>query len=206
MAMVDAKGWTNAEWLNQLATPGPLAEGAQRALVEAIASGLRRSFSGRADVLEQVEDFAQEATVRVLARLAQFRGDSRFVTWALAIAIRVAYDELRRCRWRDVSLDELLAGGMPSPPERSEIESDRSVGRQQALALLEKSLRERLTEKQRLALTGEMKGMPQSELAERLGTNRNALYKLTHDARKELKAALQDAGLTAGAVFWAFEK
>ena len=39
--------------------------------------------------------------------------------------------------------------------------------------------------------------MPQDEIARQLGSNRNALYKLTHDARKKLKERLEAAGFTA---------
>ena len=54
-----------------------------------------------------------------------------------------------------------------------------------------------LTEKQRTALLSEIKGMPQDEIARHLGSNRNAVYKLTHDARKKLKQGLEAAGFTA---------
>jgi len=62
----------------------------------------------------------------------------------------------------------------------------------------------RLTEKQRTALLAEMRGMPQEEIARHLGSNRNAVYKLTHDARKKLKRALEAAGYGADDVHAAF--
>ena len=54
-----------------------------------------------------------------------------------------------------------------------------------------------LTEKQRTALLAEFKGMPQEEIGRRMGSNRNAVYKLTHDARKRLKQGLESAGYSA---------
>ena len=54
-----------------------------------------------------------------------------------------------------------------------------------------------LTEKQRTALLAELKGMPLEEIGRRLGSNRNAVYKLTHDARKRLKKHLEAAGYSA---------
>lgn len=54
-----------------------------------------------------------------------------------------------------------------------------------------------LTERQRTVLLAELRGMPQDEIARHLGSNRNAVYKLTHDARKKLKSALQSAGYRA---------
>ena len=62
---------------------------------------------------------------------------------------------------------------------------------------MQSSIEHDLTEKQRTALLAELKGMPQDEIARQLGSNRNAIYKLTHDARKKLRAALEAAGYTA---------
>jgi RNA polymerase sigma-70 factor (ECF subfamily) len=58
-------------------------------------------------------------------------------------------------------------------------------------------IRDGLTERQRAVLLAELRGMPQDEIARQLGSNRNALYKLTHDARKRLKQGLEQAGFTA---------
>jgi RNA polymerase sigma-70 factor (ECF subfamily) len=61
-----------------------------------------------------------------------------------------------------------------------------------------------LTAKQRDALLAELRGMPQDEIARHLGSNRNALYKLTHDARNRLKRGLEAAGFTAEDISAAF--
>ena len=80
------------------------------ALREVLHHGLRIALNGRSDVsAAHLEDFAQESLLRVLDRLDQFQGRSQFTTWAQAIALNVAFTELRRKRWRDVSLDALLA-------------------------------------------------------------------------------------------------
>jgi RNA polymerase sigma-70 factor (ECF subfamily) len=64
-----------------------------------------------------------------------------------------------------------------------------------------------LTERQRRALIMlGMQGMPMEEAARRLKTNRNALYKLLHDARLRLRQRLQAEGLNVEEVFSAFEK
>jgi len=54
-----------------------------------------------------------------------------------------------------------------------------------------------LSERQRVAILAELRGVPTVEIAERLGSNQNALYKLTHDARKKLRTALVADGFTA---------
>ena len=65
-----------------------------------------------------------------------------------------------------------------------------------------------LTERQRTAIIAVLQGgVPLGEVAERMGTNRNALYKLIHDARKRLQESLyKEAGLTAQEVMAMFEQ
>ena len=85
---------------------------AMQALRAVLQNGLRIALHGRGDVSEaHLEDFAQESLLRVLDRLDQFAGRSKFTTWAQAIALNTAFTELRRKRWHDVSLDALLANG-----------------------------------------------------------------------------------------------
>jgi RNA polymerase sigma-70 factor (ECF subfamily) len=62
-----------------------------------------------------------------------------------------------------------------------------------------------LTDRQRQAMQAMLRGMPLQEIADRMGTNRNALYKLLHDARQRLKERMLDEGLSARDVLSAFE-
>ena len=56
-------------------------------------------------------------------------------------------------------------------------------------------INEELTERQRAAMIAlAVQGVPMEVVAEQLGTNRNALYKLLHDARKRLKQRLAQRG------------
>jgi RNA polymerase sigma-70 factor (ECF subfamily) len=64
---------------------------------------------------------------------------------------------------------------------------------------------EELTDKQRKAMTAIMEGFPLEEAAQRLGTNRNALYKMLHDARLRLKKRLEKEGLTMQEILAVFE-
>jgi len=64
------------------------------------------------------------------------------------------------------------------------------------MTTLQLAITDTLTERQRTAVLGELTGVPSDVLAERLGVNRNALYKLHHDARKKLKAVILAAGFT----------
>jgi RNA polymerase sigma factor (sigma-70 family) len=109
---------TNEEWLSELR--GSKQDRVIGDLRAVIVRGLKVTFAGRVrDLNETVEDLAQDALIRVLNNLDSFRGESRFTTWAQRIAVRVAYTELRRRRWRDVSLQEVIErheGGGREPP------------------------------------------------------------------------------------------
>ena len=63
---------------------------------------------------------------------------------------------------------------------------------------------EELSERQQTALVAELRGMPQEEIGRRLGINRNAVYKLGHDARKKLKRGLEASGFDAEQIRAAF--
>jgi RNA polymerase sigma-70 factor (ECF subfamily) len=97
-----------------------------------------------------------------------------------------------------VSLNELVSDtGLPSQVIDREASPAARFDRQSLLAVMEQIIQQDLTAKQKTALLAELKGMPQQEIARQLGSNRNAVYKLTHDARKKLKAGLEAAGYTA---------
>ncbi len=51
-----------------------------------------------------------------------------------------------------------------------------------------------------------MQGFPLEEAARRMGTNRNALYKMMHDARLRLKKRLEKEGFTPQEVLSVFEQ
>jgi len=184
-------------WVAHLSAEGPDQQAALSDLRDALLRGLRGALANRGIVGEAgIEDAVQESLVRILERLHQFEGRSRFLTWATAIAIRVAMSELRRRRWKDVSLDE-VSGYSDFTPARAIEEGPGPNEQLQRGAIVDKLyglIRNDLTEKQRAALLAELHGMPQDEIARHLGSNRNAVYKLTHDARKRLKRGLESAG------------
>ena len=197
---------TNDSWLGDLRDGGSAAARAQSDLWRVLRRGLGRALGGRAGVDDaRLDDFAQEACVKVLGRLDSYRGESRFTTWAVTVAVRVAYSELRRVRWRDVSLDRFAAEGRVvfEPSDKSEGPELRAR-RDEVLAVFRRVLEKELTERQRTAVAAELDGMPQEEIARQMGTNRNALYKLTYDARRKLRDGLIAAGVTEDEVRSAF--
>lgn len=175
-------------------------ESALTDLREVLLRNLRKALSNRPRADESfLEDAVQDSILRILHSIDQFEGRSRFLSWATSIAIHVAMGELRRSRWKDVSLDEVVsdAGLLPNRAIDREATPEAQFERHSLLVVMERVIREDLTEKQRTALLAELKGMPQEEIARHLDSNRNAVYKLTHDARKKLRAGLEAAGYTA---------
>ena len=199
---------TNDEWLAGL--QGPEQGLALADLRSFLVRGLRYSLASRSDVDENIiEDFVQDALLRILKALDTFRGESKFTTWAQKIAVRVAFSELRRRRWQDISLDGLVEGqGLDFVPDMLVDQSagpDAQATQQIFLEALQRLIATELTEKQRQALVAvRIHGMPLEEVARRMGTNRNALYKLLHDARQRLKRKLEDEGLSPEEILAAF--
>ena len=194
-------------WVCALTEGGPAAEAAQRDLRLALVGGLRRILSARGVSDDLCEDFAQEALLRIRERLAAFRGESRFITWALSIATRIAFDDLRHKRWKDVSFEAASADARaPLGFEpRTDAAQEKGLVRARVLSELRVAIENKLTDKQRSVLIAELNGMPQAEIASALGMNRNALYKLSHDARKRVKFHLEAVGISAVDVLWVFE-
>jgi RNA polymerase sigma-70 factor (ECF subfamily) len=203
---------TNEDWLSALdGTPSAEAlEGLRAILVR----GLKAALSGRveSDLDAFADDVAQDALLKVLKNLSTFRGESRFTTWAQKIAIHIALSELRRRRWKDVPLqtftenadgEELtsavLTDGQPQP--------DRVATRHELLRTVEGLLFHELTERQRTAMLAILQdGLPLREVAERMNTNPNALYKLLFDARQRMKQRLEEkTGLSAQELLATFE-
>ena len=184
----------NQQWMEALQADGMQREAALSDLRELLLLGLTSALKSRADFVESIlDDVVQDSLVRILRSLGQFQQRSRFVTWATAIAIRVGFTELRKRRWRDVSLDALVldTGFEPASPATFAPEQRAIIDAMYRVIATE------LTEKQRTVLLAEIKGMAQVEIARQMGSNLNAVYKLGHDARHRLKRGLEQAGFTA---------
>lgn len=204
---------TNEEWLTQLREP--VSDEALIDLRKILVRGLLAALSGRVhvDLEDNVEDFVQEALLKILKSIDTFRGESHFTTWAQKIAIHVAFTELRRRRWKDISLQDIIQTSegeeytpaiLTDPGATPELE----VTQQSVLDIVEDLIHTELTDKQRTAMLAILQGgMPMDEVARKLGTNRNALYKLIHDARQRLQQRIVEiAGLSAQEVMQLFEE
>ena len=180
-------------------------EDGDRATARAAAS--RRAFRGRAspaalphlrgNELDEIAlEAADDALMSVLARLDDFRGASRFTTWAYKFALLEAAVKLRKRAWqgREVPLEPESWGLFASAGLGPDAEAEQS----ELLGAVQSAIAEVLTPHQRRVLVAlALNGVPIDVLAERLGTNRGALYKTLHDARRKLRRIWSERGLAA---------
>jgi RNA polymerase sigma-70 factor (ECF subfamily) len=206
---------TNEVWLSDLRGTGAVYEAAIHDLSGVIHKGLPYALSrwlSADNPLFQplVEEVTQETVLRVLEQLDSFEGRSLFTTWVHKIAIRIALTELRRKRWRDSSLEEMTENEDSASPASlladAHASPETSAERADMLARVRRIMEEELTDKQReaLVLLG-LQDMPMEDAAKKMKTNRNALYKLLHDARLRLKTRLALEDITPQDVLLAFE-
>lgn len=158
--------------------------------------GLSKSLTGRYRQPFHADDIAQEALLKILASIDQFGGKSKFVTWSMTIAIRVGISELRKKYHADQSLEYFRTddGGRieiaAEPPfTESNVPTNREIGQ-----LLQRLIDRELTEKQRIVVRSFLSDYSTDGIAHALGLNRNAIYKLLHDARMKLKSGLESHG------------
>src|SRR6185295_4970799 len=130
--------------------------------------------------------------------LDDFRGASRFTTWAYKFALLEAAVKLRRRAWqgRELPLEPegwtLVPSRAPGPAETAE--------QSELLAEIQEGIANVLTPRQRTVLVAlALNGVPIDVLAERFGTTRGALYKTVHDARQKLRAHLTKKGFDLNA-------
>lgn len=157
---------TNEQWVENLRSQGATRDAAILDLRAILLGGLRRALaawrrSAGREFHVLAEDFAQEALVKILASLDSFRGLSRFTTWAHKVAIRIALTELRRRRWRDVSLHSALERAeVPAAMESDLPDANASLAGKELLTAIRAAMMAALTDRP-VALAG----MPMEEAA-----------------------------------------
>jgi RNA polymerase sigma-70 factor (ECF subfamily) len=193
----------SAAWLSALRSDGPEREHAVSKLHELLLRASRFELGRRRAALsyvrgEELEDIAMQAAndalMAVLAKLDDFRGASRFTTWAYKFALLEAGVKLRRRAWqgREVVLEPEGWTGFADRGSSAHEELEQS----ELLDALRDAIAETLTPHQREVFAAlALNEVPIDVLAERLDTTRGALYKTLHDARRKLRRELAEAGL-----------
>jgi RNA polymerase sigma-70 factor (ECF subfamily) len=191
-------------WIDRLRAGGPdheLAVGELHVLLLKAARfevRRRRATLGHrydSDHEDLAQQSADDALVAVLAKLDQFRGESRFTTWAYKFALYEAAVKVRRRAWHDREIQfgpehwPLIAD--PSQTVHQDAET------RELLDALADAIEHDLSVHQREILVAvALNDIPIDVLAERLDTTRGALYKTLHDARRKLRGSLVARGLS----------
>lgn len=181
-------------WIGPLTSRGSEHDRAVRALHELLLGAARfevhrraraMGHAGDADLDDIAVQSADDALVAVLGKLTTFEGRSRFTTWAYKFAIHIAGVAVRRHVWRDRS--------MRAPSEALDRVVDLSLDpaaraeERDLLARIARAMTQLTPHQRNVLVTLAVDGVPIDVLAERLSTNRNALYKTLHDARRRLR-------------------
>ena len=200
----------SADWLRRLsAGAGALRQQAERELHArlvriALAEVSRRSASTPVtgpELTDVAHQAAGDAMLAILAKLADFRGESRFITWAYRFVILEVSSKLGRHYWRHppVTLD---AAQWERLPDRLGIDPEQHAAAAGILAEVRRIVEDELTAHQRRVFVAVVvDGIPLDALAARLSLQRNAIYKVIFDARRKIRRALvangylEDGGL-----------
>jgi RNA polymerase sigma-70 factor (ECF subfamily) len=192
------------EWIRDLRADGSARDEATARLLALLLGAARFEVARRRPALphlrgNELEDIALEAAddalVSVLARLDDFRGASRFTTWAYKFALLEAAVKLRKRAWqgREIPLEPETWGLFSSQA----LAPDADLEQKELLRTLQSAITKELTPHQRRVLVAlAVNGVPIDVLADRLSTTRGALYKTLHDARAKLRKHLDAEGLS----------
>jgi RNA polymerase sigma-70 factor, ECF subfamily len=192
----------SAEWVATLTAGGAEQEAALARLHELLVRIARSETRRRSRRLRvagpEMDDLAYQAAadalMAIIAKLGQFRGESRFTTWAYKFVIFEVSAKVGRHYWRQPVV-AMAAEDWDRLPDRFGLEPARQAEWQDLAAAVRRAVEEELTERQRQVFVAlVLNGVPLDALAAELGSTRNAIYKTMFDARRKLRVALAAKG------------
>jgi len=192
----------SAEWLRVLAGTGPQREEALARLHALLLRIARAEVARRGPRLRltgpELDDLAYQAAadalIAITSKLGQFRGESRFTTWAYKFVIFEVSTKIGRHFWRHPSVP-FDAEDWERLPDRFGFDPAREAEWRDLVAALRRAVDEVLTARQRRVFVAiVLNGVPLDTLVIELASNRNAIYKTMFDARRKLRAALAANG------------
>lgn len=164
-------------------------------LTDLLVRGITKAINQRDSHAIAPEDIAQDSILKILGSLKSFRGECKFTTWAMAIAVRVGISQRRRKRFRDVSLESRTQGGSRFEPSVLHDSIERRLDREVLEMKLSDLIESKLTRRQKTAMLALLQGVPIEVIAQNTRSNRNAVYKLIHDARIRLRGCIDSDDL-----------
>jgi RNA polymerase sigma-70 factor, ECF subfamily len=196
-AVLDREAEARA-WLGALRATGAERDDAIRRLHELLLRaarfelGRRRrmlAYSSRDTLDDLAMQSANDALTAILAKLDDYRFESRFTTWAYKFAILEAAVRTRRRAWQERELP-IDPDAWTALPART-LDPAEDLERRDRLRAVIEAVRNELSPHQREVLGAlVLAEVPIDVLAERLGTTRGALYKTLHDARRKLRTVI----------------
>jgi RNA polymerase sigma-70 factor, ECF subfamily len=209
LVSADAADRTVAEWMAGLRASGVQRDTMVAELRDLLLRVARFECERRRGLLRvrgpELEDIADQAAndalVSIMAKLDEFRGESRFTTWAYKFVMFQVSTKIGRHFWRTSSATvgepvdpERIADRLATPP-------DQRAEQREQLAALVRAVEQDLTAHQRKVFVAiALDDVPVDALAAELGSNRNAVYKALFDARRKLRASLVGAGYAVDAI------
>jgi RNA polymerase sigma-70 factor (ECF subfamily) len=192
----------SAEWLGALAGRGAQREAALARLHEMLLRIAQRECRRRGPQLRitgpELEDLAYQAAadamVAITRKLGQFRGESRFTTWAYKFVILEVSDKIGRHFWRNPGVP-LDAEDWDKLPDRFGFQPAQQAEWRDLLAALRRAVDTELSPRQRQVFVAiVVNAVPLDALVRELGSSRGAIYKTMFDARRKLRAWLAANG------------
>jgi RNA polymerase sigma-70 factor (ECF subfamily) len=188
----------SADWLSRLSGEGAAQEAALARLHALLLRVTRAELQRRSGTTgvhgPELDDLAHQAAgdamVAVLGKLASFRGDSRFTTWAYRFAILEVSNKLGRHFGRDTGV-RLDAEEWDQLPDRLGVDPASQAEGRELVEAVRRAIEVSLSERQRQVFVAiVVNGVPLDAVVAELGTNRNAVYKSVFDGRRKIRAFL----------------
>ncbi|MEO7061998.1 MAG: sigma-70 family RNA polymerase sigma factor [Lapillicoccus sp.] len=188
----------SAQWVATLSSGGAQREQAVDAL-HALLLRIARAEVGRhsghlhlagVEVDDIAHEAAADAMLALMAKLHLFRGESRFTTWAYRFVILEVSNKVGRHFWRRPSVP-MQTHDWDQLPDRLGVGPAEQAQWGELAAAVRRAVEHDLTERQREVFVAiVVDGIPVDALVARLGSSRNAVYKVMFDARRKVRDVL----------------
>jgi RNA polymerase sigma-70 factor (ECF subfamily) len=145
---------------------------------------------------DEVEDAMQQAYLSAFAQLDRFRGESRFATWLVSVALNEARARLRRRAIRAVRGDEVATPAEPPATPESE------AAMRELVTLVERAVEALPPAYRTVFVLREVEGLGTAEAAAALAVSEDVVKTRLHRARALLRGRLaEDLGRAAPRAF-----
>ena len=189
-------------WVRVLSGTGPEREAGLARLHELLLRIARAELQRRSGKLRitgpELDDLAYQAAadalLAIVVKIGQFRGESRFTTWACKFVIFEVSAKIGRHFWANPAVP-MDAEDWDRLPGRFGPDPARETERRELADAVRRAVDEELTPRQRKVFVAlVLNGVPMDALVAQLGSTRNAIYKTMFDARRKLRSALAANG------------